>query len=126
MKEVPGWIKPFFVFAALYDGILGVAFLALPLKLFELAGVTPPNHLGYIHFPALLLILFAIMFFNIAKNPIGNRILIHYGIMLKICYCSVVFSHWLMGNMPNIWITFGVFDLVFLVVFIIALNDLKA
>jgi len=52
-------ISALFLVAAAYDGILGIAFLLLPGNIFEWFNVTPPNHPGYIEFPALLLIAFA-------------------------------------------------------------------
>jgi hypothetical protein len=39
---------------------LGLAFLAAPLYTFDLAKVTPPNHLGYVQFPAALLLIFGL------------------------------------------------------------------
>ena len=53
--STPKWIPPLFWLAALYDGLLGLAFLAAPGRLFDLCQVTPPNHLGYVQFPAALL-----------------------------------------------------------------------
>jgi hypothetical protein len=123
--NIPRWIKPLFVFAGLYDGILGILFLAMPIYLFNAAGVALPNHIGYVQFPAMLLIVFAILFFNIAKDPIANRNLILYGILLKVSYCSVIFPHWLMGNMPTLWVPFAFFDFAFLVIFVIVHKALK-
>ncbi|MCK5306142.1 MAG: hypothetical protein KAJ66_03330 [Candidatus Omnitrophica bacterium] len=123
--KVQKWIKPFFIIAGLYDGILGIIFLIVPLELFKTAAIAPPNHIGYVQFPALLLIVIAVMFFNIAKDPIANRNLILYGILVKISYCLVVFPHWLTGNIPSIWIPFAFFDLGFLVMFFIAGKTLK-
>jgi len=119
------WIKPFFIIAALYDGILGILFLMVPTQLFNAAKIVPPNHIGYVQFPAMLLVLFAIMFFNIARDPKANRNLILYGILLKFSYCSVVFPHWLVGNVPFIWVPFAFFDLAFLIVFAIAYKAVK-
>jgi len=67
------WVKPLFIVAGLYDGILGLAFLMVPLQIFDMYGVTPPNHLAYIQFPALLLVVFAVMFFRIAMEPVCRR-----------------------------------------------------
>jgi hypothetical protein len=106
-----------FVVAAAYDGILGLAFLFAPAKLFEVAGVTPPNHFGYVQFPAALLIVFGIMFAAIARNPVANRGLIPYGMLLKVSYCAVVFYYWLAQGIPYIWKPFAIADLVFLGVF---------
>jgi len=117
---VPKWIKPFFVVAGLYDGILGLLFVLVPYQLFKAANVPPPNHVGYVQFPALLLIIFAIMFFNIARNPSANRSLILYGILLKISYSGVVLFHWMSVNIPTIWVVFAFFDLIFLVLFVVA------
>ena len=64
-------ITPLFVIAAAYDGILGLAFLIAAPALFEWAGVTPPNHFGYVHFPAALLIIFALMFAE--KHNVGRK-----------------------------------------------------
>lgn len=117
MKSRPS-ITVLFIVAALYDGILGVVFILAGGSVFAWYNVTPPNHFGYVQFPGALLIVFALMFLAVARNPVANRNLIPYGIMLKISYCGVVFYHWLRTGIPNMWKPFAVFDLVFLVLFI--------
>jgi hypothetical protein len=122
-------ITGLFFIAALYDGMLGAAFLLFSDALFSGFSVTPPNHPGYVQFPAALLIVFAIMFTSIAIDPIKNRTLIPYGILLKVSYCGVILSHWLTGGIPNMWKPFCVSDLIFLAAFIwawMALRDNKA
>jgi hypothetical protein len=122
---VPKWIKPFYIVASLYDGILGLLFLIVPTQLFDMTRIPPPNHIGYVQFPSMLLVVFAIMFWKIARNPSRNKNLIIYGILLKVSYCSVVLSHWLVGNIPIIWVPFAVFDLCFMIGFIAALKQIK-
>ncbi len=56
-------LRLLFVVAGLYDFVIGAAFLVAGPQLFERAGVTPPNHWGYVQFAALLLIVFGMMFF---------------------------------------------------------------
>jgi len=124
MRKKPA-IQLFFLIAALYDGLLGLAFLVAPVALFELFQVTPPNHIGYVQFPALLLVLFAWMFLRIARDPVFNRNLIPYGIGLKVSFCAVVFGHWVMKGIPAMWKPFAVADLVFLVLFVAAARVLK-
>ena len=109
-----------FYLSALYDGLLGLAFLPCPHFMFNWFGVTPPNHPGYVQFPAALLIVFALMFLAIARDPAGRRSLIPYGMLLKVSYCSVVFYHWFSAGLPNIWKPFAVCDLIFLVLFALA------
>jgi len=113
-------ISVLFVVAALYDGLLGLAFLCGADAVFKWAQVTPPNHLGYVQFPAALLIVFAIMFLAIARKPRENRRLISYGMMLKVSYAGVVVYHWSASGIPNLWKPFAVFDMVFFALFALA------
>jgi hypothetical protein len=111
--------------AALYDGVLGLAFLFSAPTVFQWYAVVPPNHMGYVQFPAALLIVFAILFFNLAKDPEKNRNLIIYGALLKVSYCSIVFYYWAATDIPNMWKPFAVFDLLFLLLFIAAYRALR-
>ena len=79
--------------------------------------VTPPNHVGYVQFPAALLIVFSLMFVHIAFNPAGNRDLILYGMLMKVAYCGVVCFHWFSAGIPYIWKPFAICDVLFLVIF---------
>jgi hypothetical protein len=106
-----------FGLAAGYDLVLGLAFLAVPRLVFERCAVTPPNHWGYVQFPAALLIVFGLMFMAIAANPVGNRNLIPYGMGLKAAYVGVAAAHWIGSGIPGMWKPFAVADLVMLVLF---------
>jgi hypothetical protein len=106
-------ISILFYIGAAYDGLLGLLFLFFPLRLFAWYGVEPPNHLGYVHFPAAILIIFGVMFFNIAKRPLPNRNLIYYGILLKIAYSGVVIWHWIATGIPSMWKPFALIDIGF-------------
>ncbi len=111
-------IRWLFSIAAMYDGLFGVAFLLFSGALFEWFGVISPNHPGYVQFPAALLVIFAIMFAAVAIDPVKNRDLILYGILLKVSYCSVILSHWLTTGIPDMWKPFCVSDAIFLTTFI--------
>lgn len=116
----PAWIRGVFLLSGLYDGVLGIAFLGWGPRLFEAFRVPPPNHFGYVHFPALLLLVFGCMFLRIAGDPLRFRELMPYGIGLKAAYSGVVFYHSLTGGIPAIWVPFAWADLVFLVLFVLA------
>jgi hypothetical protein len=111
-------ISILFYVAAAYDFILGVAFLLFAPQLFQSFQVPPPNHWGYVQFPALLLMVFGMLFYTIAVKPHGNKNLIPYGMLLKMSYCGVVFWHWATGDIPCIWKPFAIADLVFLIAFV--------
>ena len=120
------WISPLFVVAALYDGVLGLLFLAAPGTPFRLFAVTPPNHLGYVQFPAALLLIFGLMFAAIARDPSANRSLILYGILLKAAYCGVTGWYWISSDIPGMWKPFVVIDLVMGLLFVWAYSVLPS
>jgi hypothetical protein len=114
-----------FALAALYDGLLGLTFLLAPSMLFQKFQVTPPNHFGYVQFPALLLLIFAWMFASIAYAPDKNRNLIPYGIALKTAYCGLVFYYWFTIEIPYIWKPFAIVDICCIFLFVIAFVVLR-
>jgi hypothetical protein len=120
------WIKPLFFVAALYDGLLGLTFLFFPLWVFSLHGVEPPNHLAYVQFPALLLMIFAAIFVRIASDPKRHQELIPYGIALKASYCGLAFWYQMTEGIPFMWIPWAWADLAFLLAFFAAWNKLKS
>ncbi len=118
-------ISAMFVLAALYDGLFGLVGLFFGGALFGWFGVPPPNHWGYVQFPGALLVVFAIMFAAVAADPVRNRNLIPYGILLKVSYCGVVLFYWLTSDVPFMWKPFCVADLVFLFLFAWAWSALR-
>jgi hypothetical protein len=121
----PRWIPLLFAVAALYDGVLGLAFLFAPGWPFATFGVTPPNHMGYVQFPAALLLIFGLMFLAIARDPLANRNLIPYGILLKLAYSGVVLAYWLGRGIPGMWKPFAVVDLAMAALFLWAWSVLR-
>ncbi len=113
-------VKALFFIAAIYDGILGLLFVFFPGLAFELFEVVPPNHFGYVQFPAILLLIFAAMFYRVALDPLANRFIMVYGMALKLGYSGTVFYYMLTTGVPAMWIPWAWADLVFLVLFILA------
>ncbi len=122
--KAPGWISPLFVESAIYDGVLGLLFIAVPGLAFRLYSVPPPNHMGYVQFPACLLLVFGLMFLQIAGNPAKYRHLIVYGILLKISYCAVTLVYWISSDIPGMFKPFTVIDLAMAVLFLWAYSTL--
>lgn len=107
-------VSAIFYFASGYDLLLGCLFLIFAENIYESLAIAPPNHWGYVHFPAVLLIIFGTMFFEIGRRPIENRNLMPYGMLLKTAYCGVVFAHWIFGDIPELWKPFAFADLIML------------
>ncbi len=120
------FIKALFLVAALYDTALGAVFLIAPASVYRVADVTPPNHWAYVQFPAVLLLVFARMFAAIAANPLENRKLIPYGVLLKVAYCGLAFWYWNTQGIPGMWKPFAVIDLVMGILFVWSYQQLGA
>lgn len=116
-----GKISLLFAVGAAYDAVLGVAFLCGAPWILSRFNIPPPNHYGYIHFPSALLIIFALMFAAIARDPVRNRNLIPYGILMKVAYAGVVFGYWFTAaGIPNLWKPFALCDAGFAILFAMA------
>jgi hypothetical protein len=104
--------------SGVYDAGLGLIFLLAPAAMFARFGVTPPNHWGYVQFGAAMLLIFGVMFLQVAWKPAPNRNLIPYGILLKVAYAGTVFGYWLTQGLPDMWKPFAVIDAIFAALFI--------
>jgi len=113
-------IRILFAFAALYDFIIGTVFLFFGPRLFGATGVPPPNHWGYIQFGSLMLMIFGLMFFAITYDPIRNRSLMIYGMLLKICYTGLVAYYWITTDCPFLFKPFAIIDGVMFILFLLA------
>ncbi len=119
------FVKALFYLAFIYDAVLGVAFILFHSRVFAMFEVTPPNHPGYVQFPGALLIVFAMLYLQVARDPVRSWILIPYGMLLKVSYCAIVFAYWFSSGIPGMWKPWAIIDLVFLVLFVVAFIQLR-
>ena len=110
-------VRLLFVVAGVYDFAIGFAFLFLGRQLFDLTKIPYPNHWGYVQFSSLMLMVFGCMFYTIARDPIGNRNLIPFGMLLKISYVGIVSFYWLTTGCPFLFKPFAIIDFAMLVLF---------
>jgi hypothetical protein len=113
-------VRLLFVIAGLYDFLIGLAFLCLGPQLFDATGVPQPNHWGYIQFGSLLLVIFGTMFFAVAYDPVANRNLIPFGMLLKLSYTGLVTYYWVTMDCPLLFKPFAIIDAVMFVLFFLA------
>src|SRR5205085_11264266 len=95
-------------------------FLFFGPQLFDSAGVPQPNHWGYIQFGSLMLVVFGTMFFAVAYDPVVNRNLIPYGMLLKLSYTGLVTYYWVTTDCPLLFKPFAVIDGLMFVLFFLA------
>lgn len=114
-------VRALFVVAGLYDFVIGIAFLTMGPRIFEEAGVPAPNHWAYVYFGSLLLMIFGAMFFTVGYDPIANRNLMPFGMLLKIAYTGLCGYYWAtMESCPALFKPFAVIDCIMLILFVVA------
>ena len=114
------FVRLLFAVVGVYDFAIGLAFLVAGPQLFDAFGVPPVNHWGYVQFASLLLIIFGTMFFALAFDPVANRNLMLYGMMLKLGYTALVIYYWVAGDCPLMFKPFAVIDGIMFVLFLLA------
>jgi len=119
-------IRLTFAIAGVYDLVIGLAFLFFGSEIFDRAEVPHPNHWGYVQFVALLLVIFGTMFFAVAYDPVANRNLMPYGMLLKLSYAGLVGYYWIATDCPLLFKPFAVIDAVMLVAFLLAYSTRPA
>lgn len=120
------WVRILFAVAGVYDFVIGAAFIGFGPQLFDTSGVPQPNHWGYIQFGALMLIIFGVMFFAVARDPQANRNLIPYGMLLKISYTGLVAYYCTTTDLPLLFKPFAIIDALMLLLFLVAYRSLTA
>ena len=123
---LPRWIRPIFIFAAVYDLLLGIAVMLFQGQIFTWYGVEPPNHPGYVAFGAAVVIIFGIGFALVARAPQRNCDLIGLGVLFKLAYAGTVLHYHFTIGIPSMWVPWAYADLLFAVLFILALRALPA
>lgn len=123
-----GYYRGLFLIAALYDFILGVAFLFFYKYIYNLLGMNLPENPAYLTFCALLIALFGVLLFMIYLDLNYARRMVIYSILIKFGYIStVLYYYFVVGkdyvDMP--FLLFAGFDLIFAVLFIESLNFIK-
>jgi hypothetical protein len=63
---------------------------------------------------------FGIMFFGVARDPVANRNLMPYGMLLKLSYTGLVAYYWLTTDCPLLFKPFAIIDGIMFVLFILA------
>jgi hypothetical protein len=102
---------------ALYDGILGVAFVFLGPTLFSMFKITPPNHWAYTELAGGFVFVLGVMQAVAAIGDI-NRRLVWFSIAFKAVYCGVVYYHAALGDIPGLWVVLAACDTVWFAMYL--------
>jgi len=108
-----------FIVAAIYDWILGAAFLFFYKPIFESLGIAIPANPSYISLAAAFVFVSGFIYYFAFKTPAASRELIKLGAIYKFFYVAVGVYYLLISMLPHaIFFVFGVADFAFMVLFI--------
>lgn len=114
------FFRGFFLLAALYDLVLGVAFFFLYPWVYGMLGISLPTEPAYLHAAAAFVFVQGIMYLLVYRDMDRNWDLVLVGAVYKTAYTGVAFYHWGMGTLPHpVFALFGFLDLGFLLGFIV-------
>jgi len=67
-----------------------------------------------------MLVIFGMMFFAVSYDPVANRNLIPYGMLLKLSYTGLVAYCWVKTDCPMLFKPFAIIDAVMFALFLLA------
>jgi len=123
-----GYYKTLYLTAALYDFILGVAFLFFYKQIFNITGMNIPENPAYLTFCAFLIALFGVLLFMIYLDLNNSKKLVIYAIMIKFAYVGTVLYYYLLVGKSFVdtpFLIFAVFDFIFAILFIESLRFIR-
>jgi hypothetical protein len=118
--------RRFFLVAALYDGVLGVAFFLLYKPLFDWLNITRPENSSYVLLSAAFVAVQGLGYAFVARNLRRNVDLVRVGVAYKVVYSGLSFYYLATGQLVHpVFALFGACDVVFLIGFIAFLWKLQ-
>jgi len=115
------WVRPLFLFAGVYDIILGFFFLIAFKSVYDRFTIPLPNHDAYVQLPAALIAIFGIGFCWVFRAPERNRDIAKLGVLMKLAFSGIVLSYAFRDAIPPLWVPFAWIDVAFMLAFIAAL-----
>ena len=117
--------KYFFLFAAIYDFVLGFLFLFFYKYMYSVFDITLPTYPMYLQMAAAFVFAMGVGYYFVYRNPYRNIDLVKLGIVYKLTYGGLT-SYFYFMDMANVaFFWFAIADFVFTVFFIWFLVDAK-
>ena len=126
IKKKEPYYKLLFLIAAIYDLVLGLAFLFFYKLIYQTLNIPLPQYPAYISLSAAFVFVLGIAYYMVYQNLYANRDLVKIGTIYKVAYALVVFYYFFFETLPhNSFLIFGFIDLIFLGLFIEFLASTK-
>jgi hypothetical protein len=126
-SKVPERYRLALVVTAIYDGLLGLAFLFLSGPIFRMLGVAVTAEPVYVQLAAGLIAILGLGFFLAWREPLIDRDIVLLGTVFKAFYILLAISAQIRGQLPHwMFLLFAGIDAVFLIIFLSYLRDTRA
>jgi hypothetical protein len=112
------FFRNLFLIAAIYDFVLGVAFLFFYEPVYSYFNIALPVYPIYLQMAAAFVFAMGVGYYFIFKNLYRNIDLVKLGVAYKVVYSSLVGYFYFTGLANIVFFWFALFDAVFLVLFV--------
>ena len=127
MKPLTSWMKFTLRFAAIFNLLAGLFMLVLYHECYKLLGITKPDFSFPIQLDGILVALFGLGYYLVAKNPVENRNLLLIGFLSKGLGSVLGLTYLFMGRFPLRFFPILFFaDIIYLPLFAIIMRRLYA
>ena len=125
-KTRENYYKWLFLIAAVYDIILGVAFLFFWKFVYDFLNISYPEQPAYISLSAAFVLVIGVAYYMIYRNIYANRDLVKIGVFYKLAYFLVTVYYLFFSSVPHVvFLYFGIIDFIFLLLFVEFLSYTK-
>ena len=122
LKNKDSFFRGLFLIAAIYDFILGFGFLFLYKPVYSYFNITLPVYPMYLQLAAAFVFAMGVGYYFVYRNLYRNIDLVKLGIVYKIVYAGFAIYFFTIGMAHVLFLLFGIFDLIFLALFIYFLS----
>jgi len=115
------YYKYLFIVAGLYNIINSLIFLLASLfmiEVFPMFGVAVPPSFVWLHLTLLLIIMFGIGYFIVARDLSDNHGVVVIGGLSKVIFAAVTFIYMILGEVGFMVFALGAVDIVFVCLFV--------
>lgn len=114
------YYRNLFRISAIYDGVLGIAFVFFARRTFDALGIADklPEFGGYLGLLGAFVFVLGFAYYLISRGDLARNIdLIFVGVAYKLAYCAIAIYYSVAESLPH-WVfgaVFGVADFIFFV-----------
>lgn len=117
--------RAFFLTAAIYDYVIGIAFFFFYRPIFEALDIALPNNTSYIHITAAFVFVQGIGYWLVYQDPRSNVGIVKLGVVYKFVFSALAAYYLVIGQLlHSLFLVFGLLDVLFLIGFVLFLREI--